>query len=204
MLSQVEKRLFVDRERSDAYVPSALTDLNQGVNHAEDRGLKPPAPRGNRRKPMDAIDEYHAHNLERRLANAMRVGVLTGGVKAALGTLHAARASQSAARVMLIDDAITELQRTLDTAEGERTMEIATPLPAPAFPNPSRFDPMLLGKRVRHKSLGIVGRLSGDYRLERTVLWYRVETNADGRSWWAESNVAFLGSIPMGDGPVAA
>ena len=83
-------------------------------------------------------------------------------------------------------------------------MEVATLLPAPAFSNPSRFDPMLLGKRVRHKSLDIVGRLSGDYRLERTVLWYRVETNADGRSWWAESNVSFLGPIPMGDGPVAA
>lgn len=70
-------------------------------------------------KPMDAIDEFHAYQMEQRFANAMRVGVLTGGVKAAIGTLTAARASRSAARELLIDDAITGLQRALDTSEGE-------------------------------------------------------------------------------------
>lgn len=82
-------------------------------------------------------------------------------------------------------------------------MQVATLLPASAFTVTPRYAPMLLGKRVKHKVLGITGRHSGLCRTERSVLWHKVDTNA-GHCWWAESNVAFLGPIPMGDGPAAA
>lgn len=66
---------------------------------------------------MDGISDYHAHNLERRLANAMAVGVLSQGARDAIVALTHAKDAGAAVRTMLIDDAITWLQRALDTAD---------------------------------------------------------------------------------------
>lgn len=74
--------------------------------------------------------------------------------------------------------------------------DIATLPVAPAYSAP-RYDCRLLGKRARHRSLDIDGRLTGDYRSERGVLWLCVDTNS-GRYWWAEGNIELLGPVPMG------
>lgn len=66
---------------------------------------------------MDGISDYHAHNLERRLANAMAVGALSQGARDAIVALTHAKDAGAAVRTMLIDDAIAWLQRALDTAD---------------------------------------------------------------------------------------
>ena len=59
------------------------------------------------------------------------------------------------------------------------------------------YNERLLGRRVTHRHYGAQGRLSGDYRYDRGAFWLEVETDADGRFWWAVNSIEFLGPIPM-------
>lgn len=71
-----------------------------------------------------------------------------------------------------------------------------TELPmAPLLREPS-FNPMLIGRRARHKHLGVYGRLTGELRYDRDQLWAEVECES-GRWWWVSTHIQALGPIPM-------
>lgn len=70
------------------------------------------------------------------------------------------------------------------------------PIPPAPLATDRLYDPRLLGHRVQHRDLGAEGRLSGNVRYDRSVMWIEVECNA-GRFWWAEGSVIALGAIPI-------
>lgn len=59
------------------------------------------------------------------------------------------------------------------------------------------YEPRLLGKRARHRHYGVYGRLSGDVRVDRGVVWVEACVEDSGRHWWAETSVELLGQIQM-------
>lgn len=58
------------------------------------------------------------------------------------------------------------------------------------------YNPMLRGKRARHRYLDAYGRLSGEVRGSRGRLWVEVECKS-GRWWWLSTNIIALGPIPV-------
>ncbi len=67
---------------------------------------------------------------------------------------------------------------------------------AALFPTEAYNRP-LLGKRVRHRHLQVMGRLTGWVREDRDVLWLQVDTQELGTVWWVSRSVVELGPIPL-------
>lgn len=77
-------------------------------------------------------------------------------------------------------------------------------LPIPISLDPKvRYSIPLLGRRVRHRHLGSLGRLNGFVKEERGHVWFEVDTEG-GRYWWPNCNVESLGPIPMPEEDSAA
>lgn len=70
------------------------------------------------------------------------------------------------------------------------------PLPMAPLTTRRLYEPRLFGKRARHRHYGAYGRLSGDVRVDRGVVWVEAECEG-GRFWWAEMSVELLGPVAM-------
>ncbi len=66
---------------------------------------------------------------------------------------------------------------------------------AALFPEEA-YNRAILGRRVQHKHLQVMGRLNGWVRHDREMTWLQVDTN-EGTFWWSAKNLTMLGPIPM-------
>lgn len=73
------------------------------------------------------------------------------------------------------------------------------PIPTAPLIRDRQYLAPLLGKRVRHRYLGAMGRCSGEVSYDRGALWLEVDTKA-GRFWWLAGNTQEMGPIAVPQG----